>query len=161
MYSAAMSPPRCHVPRPSNRSCERKRTCARICSGSIPFISANAAGGSCIDFTLLAGAANPGLESPPLTSPILTANKNVFCIPLSPGPVDSFHPRPRINSSILNQNGNRRSSLAPESTEPAECSGPQPSSRQSLHNPCGSITDEISTFPLVPIQNTVGTLVSP
>ena len=49
MYSAAMSPPRWPVPRPSRRSCERKRTCARICSGSIFSNAEIAAGGRCAD----------------------------------------------------------------------------------------------------------------
>src|SRR5579872_3248981 len=44
MYSAAISPPRAPVPRPSSRSWERKRTCQRIFSPSIAFIAANAAG---------------------------------------------------------------------------------------------------------------------
>src|ERR1700751_6081110 len=43
MYSAAMSPPRCPVPRPSSRSWDRNRTWARIRSGLIVSIAANAA----------------------------------------------------------------------------------------------------------------------
>src|SRR4029077_13927311 len=46
MYSAARSPPRWPVPRPSSRSLERKRTCARMRSGSMDFMAAAAAAGS-------------------------------------------------------------------------------------------------------------------
>src|ERR1017187_1579831 len=46
MYSAAMSPPRCPVPRPSSRSCARNLTWARIFSESIEAIACSAAGGS-------------------------------------------------------------------------------------------------------------------
>src|SRR6185312_1606381 len=46
MYSAAMSPPRWPVPRPSSRSCERKRTCWRIFSASTDLMTACAAAGS-------------------------------------------------------------------------------------------------------------------
>src|SRR5436305_4638734 len=38
-----MSPPRCPVPRPSSRSCERKRTCWRMRSPSTDLIAARAA----------------------------------------------------------------------------------------------------------------------
>src|ERR1700686_404023 len=47
MYSAAMSPPRWPVPRPSRRSWERKRTWVSILSGRMLCMAAMAAGGRC------------------------------------------------------------------------------------------------------------------
>ncbi len=46
MYSAASSPPRVPGPRPSSRSRERKRTCARIFSGSMDAAASRAAAGN-------------------------------------------------------------------------------------------------------------------
>src|SRR5438067_1857013 len=46
MYSAAISPPRWPVPRPSSRSCDRKRTCWRMRSESTDLMAAWAADGS-------------------------------------------------------------------------------------------------------------------
>src|SRR6266571_284961 len=43
MYSAAMSPPRCPVPRPSSKSFARNFTCARIFSLSISGVAGDAA----------------------------------------------------------------------------------------------------------------------
>src|SRR6266571_4124949 len=43
MYSAAMSPPRCPVPRPSSKSLARNFTCARIFSLSISGVAGDAA----------------------------------------------------------------------------------------------------------------------
>src|ERR1700716_3910573 len=42
MYSAAMSPPRCPVPRPSRRSSDRKRTWVSIFSGLMAWMAATA-----------------------------------------------------------------------------------------------------------------------
>src|ERR1019366_1324739 len=47
MYSAAMSPPRWPVPRPSRRSWERKRTWASMLSGRMLCMAAMVAGGRC------------------------------------------------------------------------------------------------------------------
>src|SRR5713226_1973576 len=47
MYSAAMSPPRWPVPRPSRRSWERKRTWVSMLSGRMLCMAAIAAGGRC------------------------------------------------------------------------------------------------------------------
>src|SRR5437660_12554844 len=52
MYCAAISPPRCPVPRPSSRSSDRKRTCARTCSGLMVAIAAKAAGGRRVALTI-------------------------------------------------------------------------------------------------------------
>src|SRR5260221_14718866 len=60
MYFAAISPPRCPVPRPSSRSSDRKRTCARIFSGSTFFMAALAAAGKAGSVTILDEAAPDG-----------------------------------------------------------------------------------------------------
>src|SRR5580704_5952333 len=65
-YSAAISPPRWPVPRPSSRSCERKRTCQRMCSGLIVSSALNAVPGSFTETASCApaGDAGAGLAPP-------------------------------------------------------------------------------------------------
>src|SRR5690348_13518262 len=63
MYSAAMSPPRCPVPRPSSRSCDKYLTCHRMCSGVIVSSATNAGPGSFTE-----GALSP-LEAPAPPAP--------------------------------------------------------------------------------------------
>ena len=62
MYSAAMSPPRWPVPRPSSKSLARNFTCARIFSGSTDAIACSAEEGSAVTL-------GTGIEETPLPEP--------------------------------------------------------------------------------------------
>src|SRR5690242_13027029 len=62
MYSAARSPPRWPVPRPSRRSWARKRTCQRMCSGLMVSRATNAGPGSLTDGVLGAPPAAPSAQ---------------------------------------------------------------------------------------------------